>query len=877
MNITVGNTLKYTLLPEFIPRIGSLFFSGFRHIALYMAYLYAGVRLLPANHPYLNPDNIGRYGIRHVMAEAANNLVFDRKHADQVVLYFSLLAGIIILLLQFVLLGIAFIIPQAHAGFGDYVANFFQTQAPTYDIAFMMMDYVFGVPGMFGSCVAQGIECVPPSGLVWSIPTLTPDFPSAIHEALHLLVEFYNTGILVVGLIILLYFVVAIVAETAVSGIPFGRRFNRLWMPLRLIFAVALLVPILNGYNTAQVMTLRIAKWGSGLATNGWNQFNSVLAGTTLLGDPQTLVATPNSPEVNSLLEFLFVARACMHAEDIMHDETVIMPYLVKDSTAPVEFMNTSFADALAYFENHDFIIRFGEIDPDITAGGGGAGGGGTPRYYLNEKGYVKPTCGQVIFNIQDVEEPGGMVIQEAYYQLVKDLWTDGLNDYYAYNIMLRNLPFAEKDPFAIMPERDYIDETITYFQEQVDNAIQAGALAAIANPKWFLNYNQYGWGGAAIWYNKVAQLNGSIYASAFSLPKANMYPEVMEIIRQQRGMFDNLVSPTTEYAPYLSGEDQASLRKGTEDYIAIALYQAQMTWREPNEHEVEDNPFLDTISLIFGLDGLFSMRDNPDIHPLAQLVGVGRSLMEHTVSALALGTGSAVASRVFDKSGMGTVAKLSADLFFQVAMIGGVLGFILFYVIPFLPFIYFFFALGGWVKCIFEAVVGMPLFALAHVRIDGEGLPGPVAMNGYFLLLEILIRPILIVFGLIASILIFAAQVRVLHEIWPLVVSNLTGFDTENMPATGSGSIEYLRNEVDMLFHTIIYAIIVYMLGMANFKLVDLIPNFILRWLNAGVSTFGEKTQDPAGSVVRHMFYGAQMVVGHSSSAFMGLMGRYG
>ena len=63
-----------------------------------------------------------------------------------------------------------------------------------------------------------------------------------------------------------------------------------------------------------------------------------------------------------------------------------------------------------------------------------------------------------------------------------------------------------------------------------------------------------------------------------------------------------------------------------------------------------------------------------------------------------------------------------------------------LFYIIPFMPFIYFFFAVGTWVKAIFEAMVGVPLWALAHIRIDGQGLPGDAAMNGYYLLLEIFV-----------------------------------------------------------------------------------------------------------------------------------------
>ena len=74
--------------------------------------------------------------------------------------------------------------------------------------------------------------------------------------------------------------------------------------------------------------------------------------------------------------------------------------------------------------------------------------------------------------------------------------------------------------------------------------------------------------------------------------------------------------------------------------------------------------------------------------------------------------------------------------------------------------------------------MVGLPLWAIAHLRIDGEGLPGPAAMNGYFLVFEIFVRPILIIFGMIAAVSIFAAQVDVLNVIWKIVSSNLVGHD---------------------------------------------------------------------------------------------------
>ena len=206
--------------------------------------------------------------------------------------------------------------------------------------------------------------------------------------------------------------------------------------------------------------------------------------------------------------------------------------------------------------------------------------------------------------------------------------------------------------------------------------------------------------------------------------------------------------------------------------------------------------------------------------------------------------------------------------------MTGIMIGFVLYYVIPLMPFIYFFFAVGGWIKAIFEAMVGVPLWALAHLRIDGNGLPGDAALGGYQLILEIFLRPILIVFGLLASIAIFAAQVQVLHEIWPLIVSNAAGYDMA--PATAAtgynvnqtGGVSFFRGAIDRFFFTVIYTIVVYMLGLSAFKMIDLVPNYILRWMGASISTFGDQAGDPAQNLVRNSFVGTQQITGQIGGA---------
>ena len=209
------------------------------------------------------------------------------------------------------------------------------------------------------------------------------------------------------------------------------------------------------------------------------------------------------------------------------------------------------------------------------------------------------------------------------------------------------------------------------------------------------------------------------------------------------------------------------------------------------------------------------------------------------------------------------------AEMFSSVAGVGLLIGFILFYVLPFMAFIYFFFAVAGWVKTIFEAMVAMPLWALAHLRIDGDGIFGDAAIKGYFLIFEIFLRPIFIVFGLIASIVIFAAMIKVLNQTFYLILTNVSGADPlqDTGCFNGSNSItsdqqqaslkEAYRGPLDEFFFTTLYTIIVYMVGTSCFKLIDQIPNNMVRWFNADVSTFSDNAGDAAEGLMKYATLG--------------------
>ena len=103
MAVTTTKFIQYSVLPGIWPRIRDLFGSGFGVLAGILAVVYFNLGLLPAGHSYLNRQNSGRFGIRHVVAAAGKNLNFSWKHLDQIILYFTILIGLTILAVQLVL------------------------------------------------------------------------------------------------------------------------------------------------------------------------------------------------------------------------------------------------------------------------------------------------------------------------------------------------------------------------------------------------------------------------------------------------------------------------------------------------------------------------------------------------------------------------------------------------------------------------------------------------------------------------------------------------------------------------------------------------------------------------------------------------------
>ena len=828
------------LTPQIMPRLNSFFQSGFTQLAYFMALVFSAVKILPRNHIYLQSSSVGRYGLHNVWTEAASHLKFSTKNIDQIIIFFALIAGMIILVIQFLLLMMAMFTGSARAAAGFQPPpgfdQFFVTQNPQDDLALRMLDQVFGIPDFFNSQDAGELP---------------------FHTSLHGLFQFYSFALIVIGAVILVYFVFAIVAETAQTGTPFGKRYNHVWVPIRLIAAFGLLIPVQFGFNSAQWITLYAAKFGSAFATNGWLEFNNTLNAETYVETPEELIATPKVPaNLRDIAAFMSEAVGCQVAYIIRTEGPNfidVQGYLVrKENGGDAIDFTPNYQAALDHFDNGDIHIRFGHLS----------------EQYHKTSG-VYPYCGEIVIPVTDVNEPGTQIMNEAYYNLIHQIWTVGIAGlkFEATQIVTKRLEHNQIDD----PPSGFKDGVVEAMEQVIFDAIEQAVVAQRQNIVIDPVYLTYGWGGAAIWYNKIAQLNGSMISAVQNTPNIKLRPSTMEFAKYKNIQETFNLTETAEFDWGSSKGKNDIPTNAMDEQIGQALNDIHVFW-VGDEDDTTHNIIIDTINLLFGTVGLFDMCENEDIHPLAQISGLGKSLLETAMRNIGLGLfGGAIGL-----AGIGPATAMSSFLM-SIASFTIMIGFILFYVVPFLPFLYFFFAVGGWVKGIFEAMVGVPLWALAHLRIDGNGLAGEAALNGYFLIFEIFLRPILIVFGLLASILIFGAMVTILHDIFYIVVSNLSGFDAEDLTLCGTtvtgdpqmGDLEYFRGPIDELCFTIIYAILVYMIGMSCFKLIDLIPNQILRWMGHGVSTFNDQAGEPAEGLSSRIAIGGSVMGGQLQGAF--------
>ncbi|WP_206956346.1 DotA/TraY family protein [Trinickia acidisoli] len=149
---------------------------------------------------------------------------------------------------------------------------------------------------------------------------------------------------------------------------------------------------------------------------------------------------------------------------------------------------------------------------------------------------------------------------------------------------------------------------------------------------------------------------------------------------------------------------------------------------------------------------------------------------------------------------------------------------------LPMLPFIVWFGGVVSWFMVVAEAMVASPLWAMTHLDGDGEGL-GQRTQHGYVFLLNVMLRPVVMVFGFLLA----GASVIVLGGL----LNTMFGVAMANAQFGSTAGIATLMGFV------VLYVGMCQTLCNSAFSLVHVLPDNLFSWIGAQMASartgFGE------------------------------------
>ena len=184
----------------------------------------------------------------------------------------------------------------------------------------------------------------------------------------------------------------------------------------------------------------------------------------------------------------------------------------------------------------------------------------------------------------------------------------------------------------------------------------------------------------------------------------------------------------------------------------------------------------------------------------------------------------------------------------------------VLAYLLPAIPFIRFLFGVLTWIITVIEAVLAITIFAAAHVtREDADSLLTRSTRMGWLFLPGLVLRPVLMVFGLVLGYFAFTAIIKLLNAVW--------------VPLMQISHAQAGASPLGFLAMLAIYTMIAYTAANAAFKLIDILPAHVLTWIGGAAGIDAGGTEGVGVTAV-----GAAGRAGHAATpGFMSRMGRRG
>ena len=586
------------------------------------------------------------------------------------------------------------------------------------------------------------------------------------------------------------------------------------WAPVRLAFALSMMFPLPSGFSTGQAAVMQTAMWGIGMARSVYT------SAIKAVGPDAVPIAQPMIPGTKSIVIGLIENELCAALVNAASANPNLVP-----SPTPVR----------------------GAIP-------GNPAWGGTyvawPYVMSNGNSTGAPVCGSVTLrqpnpnatNYAGVSVDMTAAQQQALTSVIQnDIRPDAQS--VAQQLWQTRQAGALTQLMSTMVKAtaDYtqqLTQTATNFTSALRSGLSNADAARGGQLGLAANQNQLsalGWTEAGAYYVEIARLNGQTLSLLSAVPivhppsydglgtslSSDLAPLTKAILTFQQKMQTYVDTTDGTDAP---GGNAELFSGATPGEVGASVLEEWV--RKLHFSERVLNGMVTAMSPTTGMGWT---------DPFAALINLGQTLVLTSLSALGMAiilssttaTAGTVAWNVLTFNFAGAAAAASGHMAMTIlatpifyGLMGLLIpGLIIAYVLPMVPFAMWIAGVAGWLILVIEAMIAVPLWMFAHLTLQGDGLHGR-GIDGYGLIVNVMFRPVLMLFGLFAGYFVFSAMC------WLM----LQGFSIAAGFALSNGWL--VTNLLGVIVLLCMFVLMTMTLALVSFRMISLVPHHVIKML---------------------------------------------
>lgn len=601
----------------------------------------------------------------------------------------------------------------------------------------------------------------------------------------------FCSACLIIAGILATYTLLAGTIGTAHDGEMLGKKFSSVWIPIRYTLGTALVLPVVgSGYAIVQKLVMWVIIQGIGLGGMVWGSYME-----KPYSQATTTVQETTKYDIQNLAERIFLNQVCVksNAYGVKHSDSIL------DLIHKYNYEMSFDGDANTY--------NFGDTNGTLL----GAGENACGSVKLADK-----VSNTTIANQSSVSNSGKLGALDELF-IPADISPINTAQKTATVSMINELgavadTFITEDNIDNAKAKSYYAKINTAKDNYVKTIESVAKSTASNQADVSSKAKQYGWAIAGAYYMNIVVTNNKIATAIGSIPVAT---------NKMHSRFENSTAIQMKATKVLS--------TGNPNFTGISKASNE------NANDVDmswDAKLVNTVVKFFTKIDFYNLK-NDTRHPIIILSDMGNSLTDaytHTLMAVlgisiagglvagVLGTISPIGAVITGSIGNAILSLLGFLALPLMALIAT--AFTASYIIPMMPFLMWLGVLAGYFIAVIIAIIAAPLWAIIHLHPNGDDLTGKGG-SGYTILMGLMLRPALSVFGLIASLIVSDVMGEFINKVFFQVFSYSQG--------DGNGIMSFMK----VVMGCTIYVSAMFIFIKKCFSLMHIIPDEMMKWVD--------------------------------------------